>query len=65
MEFKASLETEPEMGGSPTIIFLENFFGIYQSDLIASAYEWAYECFAGGDKKIMLHNKKDASQYRP
>ena len=63
VEFKTSLETEPEVGGNSKNVSLENGFRRYKSDSITSAYVSAYEFCAGGDKKIMLYEKNDSSQF--
>jgi hypothetical protein len=60
LEFKTSLETEPQMGGNSKNEFLGNGFRRHQTDSITSVYGFC----AGGDKKIMFYDKKDFSRFR-
>jgi hypothetical protein len=59
LEFKTSLETEPEMGVNSKNESLENGFRRYRCDSLTSAYEFC----AGGDKKLYTVSEKDCTLF--
>lgn len=50
LEFKTSSETQRQMGLNSKNESLGNEFRSYQSDSFTSAYDSAYEFWAGGEK---------------